>query len=471
MISRIDMVLARHPAAVAASRVLGAEGEVYVVGGAVRDLALEREPADVDLLVRGIEEGRVAELLSSLPGRCDLTGRSFGVFRYKGLEGEVEVALPRTELSTGPGHKDFKVTFDPHAEVAVDLGRRDFTVNAMAMRLSDKTLIDPFRGYEDLQAMSLRLISESSFVEDPLRILRALSMVSRHRFIAIPDLESQMARHAPSLRHVSMERIQIELDKIIKGKDPRSAFALAQRTGVLALVLPNVAATYGFDQRNKWHQELLFDHLLAVLDLICGVTEDLDLRWAALLHDIGKPASQWVDDEGQAHYYRSEDGRGHDHEIVGAEDARLLLEQLRFPNDRIGHISSLIRWHMYPPFRSMAGARRFMNKVGGLEDELLTLRWADSGGKDKGNPQDGSVEQMRGLVQRVRNSRQPTDVSQLDIDGHDLIDAGFIPGPQMGEILRHLVEVVLEEPRRNTKEELLRIAKTYPQTVERAVGN
>lgn len=459
--SRIDTVLECHPAAVAASQALGAEGEVYVVGGAVRDLALNREPADIDLLVRGIEEGRVAELLSSLPGRCDLTGRSFGVFRYRSPEDEVEVALPRTELSTGPGHKDFEVTFDPYAEVETDLERRDFTVNAMAMRLPDKTLLDPFGGHDDLREMKLRPISKRSFVEDPLRILRALSMVSRHQFIASSEAETQMAQHAESLRYVSMERVQIEMDKIIGGNDPRSALVLAQRTGVLRRVLPNVAATYGFDQKNKWHKKLLFDHLLDVLHIISGVTNDLDLRWTALLHDIGKPASQWVDEEGQAHYYRSDDGRGHDHEIVGAISAAILLGQLRFPNDRIDRISSLIRWHMYPPFGSMRGARRYLNKVGPLADDLLTLRWADSGGKDKGNPEDGSVKQMRELIQRVRESRQPTDVSQLSINGDDLIAAGFTPGPQMGEILRHLVEAVLEDPVRNSKEELLSIALDY----------
>jgi len=457
---KVRNLLPTDPAAYAAYHALRHYGNVYAVGGVVRDVVLGKAPKDIDLMVQGVEEGQVKEALSHLPGRVDFTGAQFGVFRYRDPEGnEVEIAMPRTERSTGPGHKDFEVYTDPYIDVRDDLARRDFTGNAMAVNLETGELVDPYRGSEDLKAGDLRTVSDKSFLEDPLRILRALASVSRHQLEPDEETARQMRANAPGLAEIPAERVRMELDKVMSGEDPVRALRLAHDTGVLSYVLPEVDATHGFDQRNKWHNLELFDHIMQVLKLTAEKTDNLDLRWAALLHDVGKPASQWVDEDGFAHYYRNEAGEGAQHEEVGAQMARDLMSRLKFPNDRIDRVSTLVRWHMYPPFEALNGARRFINRVGDEHaDDLMSLRWADSGGKDVGNPSDGSVEKMRDLVRQVREKQEPTGVSSLAANGSDLIRAGFKPGPELGDALAWLADRVMDDPSLNNRETLVQMA-------------
>jgi tRNA nucleotidyltransferase (CCA-adding enzyme) len=455
---KVRNITATDPAAWAAYKALEPLGNVYAVGGAIRDVVLGVTPKDVDLMVQGVEPEDVQSALEALPGRVDYTGQQFGVFRYRDPDGnEVEVALPRTERSTGSGHKDFEVFTSPFISVGEDLARRDFTGNAMAVNLATGDLIDPYRGSEDLKSGVLKTVSDRSFPEDPLRILRALSSVSRHGLDPSPELYHQMSAHAADLTELPQERVMMELDKMMGGKDPAKAIAFAEATGVLKHILPEVHATIGFDQKNKYHALQLNDHLRKVLNRAADRTEDLDVRWAALLHDIGKPASQWMDDEGWGHYYKNEKGEGEDHEDVGAHMAKAAMERLKFPNDRIERTQHLIQHHMFPKFDNEKGARKFLNRVGDEHAEpLLTLRDADAGGK--GSEWDGHVNVMRQLVQTVQEQQQPTQLSQLAINGRDLIEAGIQPGPQMGEILRFLTDAVVEDPTLNERSTLLEMA-------------
>lgn len=460
---KVRNLLPSDPAAYAAYHALREVGEVYAVGGVVRDVVLGKPPKDIDLMVQGAEPDAIQEALSRLPGRVDYTGKQFGVFRYRDPDGnEAEIAMPRTERSTGPGHKDFEVYVDPYVPVETDLARRDFTGNAMAVNLTTGELVDPFGGAGDLKRGRLRAVSERSLTEDPLRVLRALGGVSRHELAPDSGLRAQMADAAALIPELPRERVSAELDKAMSGADPVAAMRLAQETGVLAQVLPEVADTHGFDQKNKWHGLELFDHLMEVLGHAASQTDDVDVRWAALLHDIGKPASQWIGPDGWAHYYRSDDGQGEQHEQVGADMARALMQRLKFPNDRADRVWTLVRWHMFPPFEALNGARKYINRVGEEHaDDLLTLRWADSGGKDKGNPADGQVSLMRDLVQQVRDRREPTNKSHLAINGNDLIQEGFAPGPEMGRLLGYLTELVVDDPSLNERDKLLQLAREH----------
>jgi tRNA nucleotidyltransferase (CCA-adding enzyme) len=263
----------------------------------------------------------------------------------------------------------------------------------------------------------------------------------------------------------------MELDKLMSGDNPAKAVELAEATGIWDHILPDYAATIGFDQKNKHHSLLLNDHIREVLNLTAQQTQDVDVRWAALLHDIGKPQSQWFDNEGWGHYYENDAGEGKDHEKHGADMAQRILTDLKFPVDRIQRITHLVRWHMFPPFQSPGGARKYINRVGDEHaDDLLNLRWADSGGK--GYEWDGNVPKMRQLVQGVRDAGEPTNTKMLAINGGDLIAAGHKPGPQMGALLNHMVELVLEDPTLNTKEQLLQIAETTdPATLPSKYAN
>ena len=456
---KVRNLVATDPAAWAAYKALEPLGNVYAVGGAVRDVILGKPPKDFDLMVQGVTADKIMDTLNQLPGNVDMTGESFGVIRYRDPEGnEAEIALPRTERSTGPGHKDFEVYTDPYVSVGEDLARRDFTGNAMAVNLSTGDLVDPYNGSEDLKRGELKTVSDRAFLEDPLRIMRALAQISRHQLEPTPELEKQMRHYAEGLEELPQERLQMELDKIMTGADPRKAIEVAERTGVLPYVLPEVQKMMGFDQASKYHQHELGEHSLQVLDSVTQQSDDPDLRMAALLHDIGKPKSVWYDDEGYGHYYRNAEGQGQNHEELGAEMAKKRLEALKYPTDRIDRITHLVRHHMFPSFNSQGGARKYINRVGDeYADDLLRLREGDIGGK--GAYEAGDVNIMQQYVDRVREAQEPTDRSQLAVNGNDLIQAGLKPGPEMGRILEHLTQAVLEDPSLNNKDALLQMAQ------------
>lgn len=464
--TEIAALIAANPATHGASQALRcAGGQLYAVGGAVRDALLRIEPKDIDLLVTGVPAPEVRRVLESLPGRVDLTGNEFGVFRYKLDGSEVEIALPRRrERSTGAGHKDFEVEANHTIAVEEDLYRRDFTPNAIAVDLASGRLIDPFGGAADIESGQFRTLNEQSLSDDPLRTLRGLVLHGRLGLEPDEQTRAQFAIYADRIPHLSLERVQAELDKLFDSSHPERAIRLAHETGVLKYILPELDAAIGYDQNNPHHERELGEHLIHVLSRLAERSDDPDLRLAALLHDIGKPRSAWVDPEtGSNHYYEKhhDDGTvtGADHEIVGAEMAADLLTRLRYPNDRIQRVEELIAHHMYAPFTTPKGARRFLNRVGDHADDLLTLRWADQGGKSAypGDPA-LSLERERELIDQVRATGGPTATADLAVDGHDILGLGIKPGPLVGQILRRLTDEVIDRPELNTRDELLGLA-------------
>lgn len=457
--AQMNQLLTMDPAAHQAAMAMMPHGNVYVVGGALRDMALGKTPKDIDLMAQGIHPTKLQNILGELPGRVDFTGKAFGVYRYRTPQGhEVEIALPRTERSTGAGHKDFEVVADPNLKVEDDLNRRDFTGNAMAYDVARQKLIDPHNGWNDLENRILRVVNEHSFRDDPLRILRGLGSVSRHGLMPDEHTRKEMLAHAPNLKHLPAERIQAELDKIMGGDNPTRAIRLAQETGVLEHFLPEVAAQHGFDQRNKHHDRELFDHTMEVLQHVAQNSDDKDLRYMALFHDIGKPESQWIGPDGFAHYYKNKDGQGKDHEHHGADMTHNLMRRLKFPVDRIKRVEHLVRHHMFPEFQTEAGARKFMNRVGPEHaEDLLTMRAGDLAGK----PYAKNVDAMHDLVSTVKAKGDAVTQGSIAINGSDLISMGMKPGPQMGTLLKYLTDLVIENPGLNDREKLMQIAQEH----------
>jgi len=453
-----------------------------VVGGAVRDRLLERDSKDADFLVPAVDIAGLREALAP-HGRTEelvVAGRAVGV-RFFPREREIrraaragiELAPPRREVSTGPGRHDFEIVVDPSASVETDLGRRDFTINAMARRLDDDTLVDPFGGEADLRARRLRTVSPQSFAEDPLRLVRGL------RFIAQLDLDpdettlEQMRAEAESVRLVSGERIggglaadgMGELSKLLLGPHPSKALRIARDTGVLAQMLPEIEQAIGFEQESRYHALTVDEHTFAVVQSAADANRSLAVRLAALFHDLGKPHVAWRGTDGRLHYYAKQGYSAKSHEQVSAELAEQALARLRYPNELRRRVVRIVRAHMVDTKRAdPLRARKLLARYGeSLLADLLDHKEADLGGKGDNPPAaelDG-LRRLRATVERERKS--PHRIRDLAIDGNDLIEAGFRPGPAIGRALGALLDEVVRSPELNTKEELLRRAKKLPR--------
>jgi tRNA nucleotidyltransferase (CCA-adding enzyme) len=235
---------------------------------------------------------------------------------------------------------------------------------------------------------------------------------------------------------------------------------------VLHHLFPEIAGdNFNFDQENPHHKYTLGEHSLHVLQNMADQTTDPDARLAALYHDVGKPASAWRDPErGTLHYYRGDQGQGADHELVGAQMVHDRMRALNYPVARINRVQDLVKFHMFPPFVTPKGARKFLQKVGPHADDLLNLRQADSFSKGRTEEEQAartSADQMRELVDQARKQQAPTDISNLSVNGNDLLQMGLKPGPQIGQVLRQLVDHVVSTPMDNQRDKLLSIAQGY----------
>ncbi len=435
-------------------------GRLYAVGGRVRDevrAALgqcappgEREPFDLDYLVTGLSAADLRERLERI-GKVDLVGASFAIFKVL-VDGTIaDVALPRRERSTGPGHRDFEVHGGPEVSLEEDLARRDFRMNMLARALPGGELVDPYGGVADIEQRRIDILAERAFEEDPLRMLRAAQFVARFEYTPSERTIAAMRAAAPLVRTVAPERIRDELLKLLgKANKPSLGIELLRETGILEVFWAELLEGVGVEQ-NAWHAYDVYRHALATLD--ATPPGDPLLRLAALLHDVAKPRTK----EGE-HFYR--------HELLGAEMAAAMLARLRFSNEEIATVAHLIRHHLYTtdPVQTDAAIRRFIRRVGPEHlERLFALRRADVAGS--GLPERG--EWNRRFEERVRAElarKAPLRASDLAIGGEEVIDAlvraglappGFRGDRRVGDLLGWLLEQVTEVPERNERETLL----------------
>jgi tRNA nucleotidyltransferase (CCA-adding enzyme) len=437
-------------------------GSLYAVGGRVRDeLRAEIEGIqpvrkDFDYVVTGVSLEELSRRLSAL-GRVDLVGVSFSVIKLTTGGQTVDIALPRRDYSTGPGHRDFAVESGPDISIEEDLARRDFRMNMIARSLPSGELVDPYLGEADIRARRIDILTPLTFVEDPLRMLRAAQFAARFGYQPTEETRESMTGAAPLVASLSAERVHDELTKLLAlAPKPSIGFELLRETGVLRHLWPELLEGVGVEQ-NEWHAYDVWHHAMATLDVT--PPGDVVLRLSALLHDIGKPRRK----DGP-HFYR--------HEITGAEMTRAMLSRYRFPNDVVDRTEHLVRQHMYvaDPELSDAALRRFIRRIGPNEIEhMFALRHADILGS--GLPKrDGSNERFE---QRVREeiAREPAfSIKDLAIDGDDVIAAivakgdaslGFRGDPRVGETLRWLFERVTDDPSLNTRAALLALLDSY----------
>jgi tRNA nucleotidyltransferase (CCA-adding enzyme) len=430
--------------------------DAYLVGGAVRDELLGHESKDADFLVLGVDTDRLRAALAP-HGRVEdlvVAGRLVGVRlhprdrRVRALaRSGIEFAPPRKEVSTGPGRHDFEIVADPSLSVEEDMRRRDFTVNAMARRLADGEIVDPLNGRADLERRTLRAVSDTSFAEDPLRLVRALRFVSQLGFELDAATRRQMEQEAPAVGLVSGERIggglaadgMGELSKLLLGARPAEALRLARDTGVLEALIPQFGPARD-----------LSDHIFAVVQETADAGDNLAVRLAALFHDVGKPVDP--------------DPLGHAQ--VGARTARETLRRLRYPGRLTRRVVAIVREH---PFRAEdlpktpLEARRFLLAHGDeLAFDLVAHRRADLRAKRRDT---AGVDEFEELLEQELSS--PHRLRDLAVGGDDLLALGFRPGPAIGLALQTLLELVVDDPELNTRDALLEHAKVegWPQSL------
>ena len=444
----------------------------------MRDALLGRDSKDADFLVPAIDvEGlRVALAPHGRTEELVVAGRTVGVRFYprdasvrRLTRAGIELAPPRREVSTGRGRHDFEIVVDPTATVEEDLARRDFTINAMARRLADDMLVDPYGGRADLEARLLRTVSPRSFAEDPLRIVRGLRFVSQLDFDPAEETLAQMRREADGVRLVSAERVGGgvqadglgELSKLLLGDRPAKALRLARDTGVLLELLPEFEKAIGFDQESRYHALTVDEHTFEVVQAAADAGRTLVVRLAALFHDLGKPHVAWRGTDGRLHYYAKPGYSAKSHEQVSAELAERALSRLRYPTELRRRVVRIVRSHMVDTTRAEPlRARRLLARYGdSLLADLLDHKEADVRGKGERDAE-AELEQLarlRALVAKERS--KPHRIRDLAVRGDDLIAIGFRPGPALGRALAKLLDDVVREPELNTKEALLRRAK------------
>ena len=431
--------------------------EAFVVGGKVRDA------------VRGIDS----------PGKWDLTTSAtpeeiqglfrrtyylnhFGTVTVRSGDEEVEVTTYRTEAEYSDHRRPDRVTFT--RSLHDDLSRRDFTMNAMAWRPpaagKPGELVDPFGGQRDLDARVVRAVGEprERFKEDALRMLRAVRFATLLGFTIDQRTADAIRESAPLAKTLSGERIQQEVVKILAAPKPSVAFRMLSDLGLLAVFFPELEIAKTIPQDKAVAQDV-FEHSLATLD--ASPLDERDpqqryvLRLAGLFHDIGKPAT-------------FADGHFHQHEFVGEAKARDILRRWRFDKDTVTHVTHLIRNHMfwYQTEWSGSAVRRFVRKVG-LENipALFALRKADNIGSGARSPRMYALEALWERVQEEIRAASAFSLRDLTIDGDDVMkELGIGPGPRVGQILNDLFERVTDDPRLNTRERLLELAREVGRT-------
>ena len=422
--------------------------EAYVVGGCVRDLLLGKDAADWDVTT----DAKPEEVRKIFP-RVIPTGIQHGTVTVLMKHQPFEVTTFRGEGAYSDGRRPDSVEFVN--DIAADLARRDFTVNAIALDPDDGRIIDPYDGQKDIARRSIRAVGVplERFREDGLRVLRAARFTATLEFELDPETERAIAPSLDVYKKVSQERVRDEWVKAMKARRPSRAFDVMRTSGILGITCPEMLEGVGMEQ-NKWHGYDVWRHGMECLDACPG---DPILRVAAMLHDVGKPRSRAFSD-------KTKDWTFYDHERIGAEIADPICHRLRFSNDERARIVHLVRNHLfhYTSEWNDATVRRFIRRVGQerLED-LYRLNEADVRAKGKGDVPDlAALAALKEHVARVLAAGDALSTKDLAVDGRDLMtELGLAPGPILGKILNALLEEVIADPAKNTRDALLELAR------------
>lgn len=421
--------------------------QAHLVGGGIRDLLLERPVHDWDVATSARPEQVQKIFRRTIP-----TGIRHGTVTVllSGGARQVEVTTYRGEGAYSDGRHPDSVSYVDAIEE--DLERRDLTINAMALDPLQQKLIDPVGGAEDLGRRLIRAVGDprARFAEDGLRPMRAVRFAALLEFSVEPLTLAAMAGALDRFRLVSWERIRDELLKLLEAPRPSKGITLMQQTGLLAHVLPELQQGRGL-QQNRHHTQDVYHHSLAVCDAVSG--DDI-LRLAALLHDVGKPATSAPSEKSDR------ENTFYGHEERGAELCEEIGRRLKLSNAQRERVCRLVRLHGFALEGYKApGLRRFLRRVGTQDlPDLLALRKADLQVKHDPDRHLAQLESLRRRLEEIVRQAPPLSPQDLAVSGRDVIQhLGIQPGPRVGQTLRGLLERVLEDPSLNQRETLLRL--------------
>ena len=446
--------------------------KAYLVGGAVRDMLMKVPAHDWDVATNATPQDVIKLFKFVVP-----TGIEHGTVtvHYKGCE--IEVTTFRTESGYSDGRHPDSVNYA--ATIEEDLARRDFTMNAIAASLADGVIVDPYGGQEDIKKKLIRTVGEAHerFMEDGLRPVRALRFAAKLGFSIENHTYSEIFKQEiqKKVTSISIERFRDEFEKIMKAPKPSVGLKMMEESGILALFIPEFGVCRGCIQSDyrAFHKFDVLDHLFYACD---GAPADkLNVRLAALFHDIGKPAAKKVHkemvldgDKNDGSKKEIETITFYNHESFSEKIAEKVLVRLRFPNETVHNVCHLVKEHMfhYESNWSDAAVRRFIVRVKAecLED-LYDLRLADMYGmyNEKVDVRySASVSLLQELDERVKKElekKTALSLKSLAINGRDLMAAGIPAGKELGRILNELLDCVLEDPEMNERERLLETAK------------
>ncbi len=414
--------------------------EAFAVGGCVRDSILGRIPDDWDITTSAKPED-----IQKLFKRCIETGIEHGTVTVMMDKEGFEVTTYRIDGEYEDSRHPKEVTFT--SNLREDLKRRDFTINAMAYN-DEVGLVDIFEGVSDIEKKVIRCVGDARerFTEDALRMMRAVRFSAQLGYTIDEGTKEAITELAHTLTKISAERIQVELTKLVTSDNP-DFLRVAYETGITAYVLPEFDLCMKTEQNNPHHLYTVGEHTLRSMKYI---KNDKCLRLAMLFHDIGKPGTASVDEAGISHF--------HGHNDLGSEMTKQILRRLRYDNDTIHTVERLVYYHDFRPELNERSVRRFVAKIGkDLVPSHLLVQKADVLAQSTYKQEEKlqRIAETEKIFEGILEREECLSLKDLAIDGRDLIENGISQGKEIGEILKKLLEEVIENPELNTKEILL----------------
>lgn len=416
--------------------------EGYAVGGCVRDSLLGKEPNDWDITTNA-----KPEQMKNLFKRTVDTGIAHGTVTVLIGNDTYEVTTYRIDGEYEDSRHPKQVEFT--TSLVEDLKRRDFTINAMAY--NDTTgIIDEFGGIDDLNTGLIKCVGSpiERFSEDALRIMRAIRFSAQLGYDIEPATKAAISELALNLNNISAERIHVELSKLMVSPNP-GFIRIAYETGVLKVILPELADVMEVTQNNPHHCYTVGEHIIKSVE---NIEADRVLRYAMLFHDIGKGKTKFTSDDGIDHF--------HGHAIVSSQMTSIIGRRLKFDNDTLGKVLKLVEHHDLTIETNPKAVRRAMNKLGtDMFPLLLKVKKADFEAQSlyKREEKQAELDELWEIYTQILELNNCVTIKDLAVNGKDLIDKGITQGPEIGAALSKLLEMVLDNPELNTKEKLLEL--------------